>query len=317
METDDGRKLFVGGLPDVISEDVLRQLFEATGGSVVDISLPRDRNTGRPRGFAFVTMSSAAEAEAARRSLDRSSQAGRTISVREFHSEPRQGGGGGGGGAGGPGPSGDRPRRERPEGPRGGPPDRNNDKTLYVSNLPYDASREELEGLFSGANAGSVARIHLPTTPDGRGRGFGFVTMDTTEAAEQAVVLMRDAALRGRKLHLSIAHPRGDRPPRPPGERGGAPDRGDRSDRPERPQVEYRGAGDREFAPERPRFEEPAGEAGPPPDRFESFRGGGEDRRRKEREKKKKTKQPKRGARNNERSRDNPSRWDRDSWDDD
>ncbi|MCA9633554.1 MAG: hypothetical protein KC766_38150, partial [Myxococcales bacterium] len=185
METDDGRKLFVGGLPDVISEDVLRQLFEATGGSVVDISLPRDRNTGRPRGFAFVTMSSAGEAEAARRSLDRSSQAGRTISVREFHSEPR-----GGAAAGG-----ERPRRERPEGGArsGPPPDRNNDKTLYISNLPYDASREELEGLFSEANAGNVARIHLPITPEGRGRGFGFVTMDTTEAAEQAVVLMREA----------------------------------------------------------------------------------------------------------------------------
>ncbi len=304
METDDGRKLFVGGLPDVISEDVLRQLFEATGGTVVDISLPRDRNTGRPRGFAFVTMSSAAEAEAARRSLDRSSQAGRTISVREFHSEPR------GGGA-----PGERPRRERPEGggpARSGPPDRSNDKTLYVSNLPYDASREELEGLFAEANAGSVARIHLPTTPEGRGRGFGFVTMDTTEAAEQAVVLMRDAGLRGRKLHLSIAHPRGERPPRPagPGDRSGPPDRGDR----ERPPVEYRG--ERDFAPERPRFEEPAPEGEPlPPDRFESFRGGGEDRRRKEREKKKKVK-PKRGARGGERARD-PSRWDRDSWDDD
>ena len=55
MATEDARKLFVAGLPESISEDVLRQLFEATGGTVVDVSLPRDRATGRPRGFGFVT----------------------------------------------------------------------------------------------------------------------------------------------------------------------------------------------------------------------------------------------------------------------
>ena len=44
-------KLFVAGLPDSISEDVLKQLFEATGGKVVAVSLPKDRMTGRPRGF--------------------------------------------------------------------------------------------------------------------------------------------------------------------------------------------------------------------------------------------------------------------------
>ena len=49
MVTDDRCKLFVAGLPDSISEAVLRQLFEATGGTVVDVSVPRDRATGRTR----------------------------------------------------------------------------------------------------------------------------------------------------------------------------------------------------------------------------------------------------------------------------
>src|SRR5215213_951241 len=49
---EDSRKLFVAGLPDSITEDVLRQLFEATGGNVVEVSLPKDRATGRPRGLA-------------------------------------------------------------------------------------------------------------------------------------------------------------------------------------------------------------------------------------------------------------------------
>jgi RNA recognition motif-containing protein len=63
-------KLFVAGLPDSVSEEVLKQLFEATGGTVVNVSLPKDRATGRPRGFGFVTLMTAAEAQAARDALD-------------------------------------------------------------------------------------------------------------------------------------------------------------------------------------------------------------------------------------------------------
>src|SRR5215475_1793539 len=81
-------KLFVAGLPDSISEDVLKQLFEATGGTVVNVSLPKDRATGRPRGFGFVTLSTPAEAQAARDALDGSMQAGKSISVRPFQAEP-------------------------------------------------------------------------------------------------------------------------------------------------------------------------------------------------------------------------------------
>src|SRR6202163_1848246 len=81
-------KLFVAGLPDSISEDVLKQLFEATGGKVVSVSLPKDRMTGRPRGFGFVTLGTPEEAQAARDALDGSMQAGKSISVRPFQAEP-------------------------------------------------------------------------------------------------------------------------------------------------------------------------------------------------------------------------------------
>src|SRR5271170_7281440 len=96
-------KLFVAGLPDSISEEVLKQLFEATGGKVVNVSLPKDRATGRPRGFGFVTLSTPAEAQAARDALDGSMQGGKSISVRPFQAEPPRGGIGAGPG-GGPGP---------------------------------------------------------------------------------------------------------------------------------------------------------------------------------------------------------------------
>src|SRR6202142_2624399 len=144
-------KLFVAGLPDSISEDVLKQLFEATGGKVLSVSLPKDRMTGRPRGFGFVTLGTPQEAQAARDALDGSMQAGKSISVRPFQAEPprRDAIGAPGGprlGAGGPpgaaarGPGGGGPR---PGGMGAGPgaPDR----TLYVGNLPYDCSQQEIE----------------------------------------------------------------------------------------------------------------------------------------------------------------------------
>jgi len=201
MANEDARKLFVAGLPDSITEEVLRTLFEATGGTVSEISLPKDRATGRPRGFGFVTLSTSDEAQAARDSLDGSIQAGKSISVRPFQAEP--------------------PKREPGAvgGPRGaggggsmapGAPDR----TLYVGNLPYDVTQQEIETLISSTNAGPVARVHLPTDPEGRKRGFGFVTMGTAEGAKGAIEALRGADLRGRRLVVNLAHPKGERPPR-------------------------------------------------------------------------------------------------------
>jgi RNA recognition motif-containing protein len=203
---EDSRKLFVAGLPDSITEDVLRQLFEATGGNVVEVSLPKDRATGRPRGFGFVTLSTTQEASAARESLDGSYQGGKSISVRPFQAEPPRRDGVrpvGGGVGGGPAPAGG------PSGPAGAP-----DRTLYVGNLPYDATVEEIETLIGSTGAGPVVRVHLPMDPDGRKRGFGFVTMASAEAAKGAIDALRGVDVRGRRLVVNLAHPKGERPPR-------------------------------------------------------------------------------------------------------
>ena len=205
MANEDARKLFVAGLPDSITEDVLRQLFEATGGTVSEISLPKDRATGRPRGFGFVTLSSSDEAQAARDSLDGSIQAGKSISVRPFQAEPPKRDSMGAG-----------PSRAPGGGAPGAP-----DRTLYVGNLPYDVTQQEIEELIGGTNAGPVARVHLPTDPEGRKRGFGFVTMGTAEGAKGAIEALRGADLRGRRLVVNLAHPKGERPPREFGGGGG------------------------------------------------------------------------------------------------
>src|ERR1700742_655654 len=130
-------KLFVAGLPDSISEDVLKQLFEATGGKVVGVSLPKDRLTARPRGFGFVTLATPQEAQAARDALDGSIQGGKSISVRPFQAEPPKRDA-----LGGPRPMGGPPG---PRGPGGGP--QAPDRTLYVGNLPYDTTVEEVQTL--------------------------------------------------------------------------------------------------------------------------------------------------------------------------
>jgi RNA recognition motif-containing protein len=214
MASDDA-KLFVAGLPDSMTEDVLKQVFEATGGTVMNVSLPKDRATGRPRGFGFVTLSTPAEAQSARDVLDGSLQGGRSISVRPFQQEPpKRGEGGPPPPRGGPGGFDRGPRPMGPGGGPGGPSAQAPDRTLYVGNLPYDCSVQEVEVLVAGVvGEGQVARVHLPTDPDGRKRGFGFVTMNSSEVAKTAAGSLSGADLRGRRLIVNLAHPKGDRPP--------------------------------------------------------------------------------------------------------
>ena len=96
------KRLYVGNLSWDTTEDALRMAFEQDGRSVSDVSIVSDRDTGRPRGFAFVEMSNDQDAQAAITALDGSELDGRRINVNEARDRPqRSGGGGGGGGFGG------------------------------------------------------------------------------------------------------------------------------------------------------------------------------------------------------------------------
>jgi hypothetical protein len=90
-----------------------------------------------------------------------------------------------------------------------------------VGNLPYDVSQQEVTSLFTDNSLLAPVRIHLPVGPDGRLRGFGFVTCASADAANQSLNVLRNVDVRGRRLMVNIAHPRGERPPgtgpRPPG----------------------------------------------------------------------------------------------------
>src|SRR2546428_4853019 len=94
-------KLYVGNLAFTTSENDLQDLFSAHG-PVVEVHMPFDRESGRPRGFAFVTMATPEAAQAAITALNGSAVGERTLTVNEARPRedraPAFSGGGGGGG---------------------------------------------------------------------------------------------------------------------------------------------------------------------------------------------------------------------------
>lgn len=114
--------MYVGNIPFNTGEDELRALF-SDFGQVTDIHMPNDRETGRPRGFAFVTMDSKEAMESAVETLDGQEFNGRNLRVNEAQPREERGGGGGGGyrgGGGGGNRGGGRGGNNRGGGNRGG-----------------------------------------------------------------------------------------------------------------------------------------------------------------------------------------------------
>ncbi len=89
------KKIYVGNLPFSSSEEDLKDVF-GRHGTVESVNMITDRETGRPRGFAFIEMEEASAADDAIRALDGSDLGGRNIN--ENVAQDRRGGGGGGGG---------------------------------------------------------------------------------------------------------------------------------------------------------------------------------------------------------------------------
>ena len=89
-----GTRLYVGNLPFNADEQQIRTLFEQGGRQVREVKLITDRETGRPRGFAFVEMGTQDDADSAIRSLNGQPFGGRPLTVNE--AREREGGGGGG-----------------------------------------------------------------------------------------------------------------------------------------------------------------------------------------------------------------------------
>jgi cold-inducible RNA-binding protein len=80
-------------------------------------------------------------------------------------------------------------------------------RKLYVGNLPYDTSDQDLQALFAGA--GTVESVNLMRDmATGRARGFAFVEMATDEDAQKAISTLNNPDLGGRNLTVNEARPK-------------------------------------------------------------------------------------------------------------
>src|SRR5881392_306741 len=91
---------------------------------------------------------------------------------------------------------------------------------LYVGNLPFNTTENELQELF--AQAGAVQEVTLMQDRfTGKSRGFAFVTMGSDEDAQNAISKLNGQAIEGRPLTVNEARPREQRSPGGGGGRGG------------------------------------------------------------------------------------------------
>jgi RNA recognition motif-containing protein len=93
-------------------------------------------------------------------------------------------------------------------------------KKLYVGNLPYSVTDQDLRTLFEQAGVVADAAV-IMDRETGRSKGFGFVEMDTPEDATKAITQFNGHTINNRQIQVSEARPREERGPR-------RNDRGDR-----------------------------------------------------------------------------------------
>ncbi len=93
-------------------------------------------------------------------------------------------------------------------------------RKLYVGNLSYDMSSQDLEQAFSSHGTVESATV-INDRDTGRSKGFGFVEMATEEEAEAAIAAMNGAEIQGRALKVNVAKPRESRGGGGGGGRGG------------------------------------------------------------------------------------------------
>lgn len=78
---------------------------------------------------------------------------------------------------------------------------------IYVGNLPYNTSEDDLKNMFS--SHGDVSSVKIITDRfSGQSRGFGFVEMSVQDEAQQAIDALNGETVSGRKLKVNLAKPR-------------------------------------------------------------------------------------------------------------
>lgn len=172
-----GCKLFVGGIPNEADDDKLRKLFEPHG-DITDFAIMKDDN-GNNRGFGFITFAEKSMADAAISALDGHKIHGRRLGVRDADA-PRD----------------KKPKRDRPKGCR-----------LYVGNLPFEASDDDLANFFKDSCDSVV--VQWATDRSGKRKAFAFVTIQPEDSGEKVVKELNGKEFMTRKLRVDLAKPSG------------------------------------------------------------------------------------------------------------
>ncbi|XVF11055.1 hypothetical protein REPUB_Repub07fG0236500 [Reevesia pubescens] len=173
------RKLFVLNLPWAFTVADIKDLFSQCG-NVQDVEIIKQKD-GRSRNFAFVTMASGEEAQAAVDTLDSHEVSGRIIRV-EFAK---------------------RFKRPSPPSPQPVVPYRETRHKLYVSNLAWKVRSSHLREFFSAFNPVSTRVVF--SNPSGQSAGYGFVSFATKEEAEAAVSTLNEKELMDRPIRLKFS----------------------------------------------------------------------------------------------------------------
>ena len=86
---------------------------------------------------------------------------------------------------------------------------------IYVGNLPYTITEDELKDVFS--EFGEVSTVNVITDKfSGQSKGFGFVEMANNSEADEAIKALNESNLKGRNIRVNQAKPRGERSERGP-----------------------------------------------------------------------------------------------------
>lgn len=177
------RKLYVANLPWSLSARDLEKLFGECG-TVGEVEIIK--KDGKSRGFAFVTMSSGEEAQAAVDKFSSYELMGRIIKVEFAKSFKKPSP---------PSPSGASVVEERHK--------------IYASNLAWKVRATDLRTFFSDKFKPVSARVVFDN-PTGRSTGYGFVGFSTKEEAEAAIYELDGKELMGRPLRLTISEKKGE-----------------------------------------------------------------------------------------------------------
>lgn len=176
--------IYIGNVSFDAVESELRAAFDEYG-TIKKVQMPLNRETGRSRGFAFVTMSNAEEHAAAIEGLDQTELSGRTIYVSESLPKDKVA---------------ENKKKYKAQ------KKRNMGSKIYVGNLNFDTTMEDLSVAF--AAYGEVKDCFIPTDYDGNPRGFGFIQMDEEDALK-AIAGLNGTELDGRTLNVNKSLPKG------------------------------------------------------------------------------------------------------------